>query len=384
MQEILKNKIFLIICFLWVLLLFLILIRISHDNFHPNAVSTIYYNTAKNWINSKPIYSLSGGGFLYFPTSAVLFLPLSLLSIPAFEIIYRLISIFIIVYGILCLTKLFNEQNRKLGFGIISIFCIPLSIGVLDQGQLHYLLTGVLLIAFYKFYQKKYWLSSFLIVLSIALKPIFIPVYLIALAIFPKMRTKIIIWTVFFIALPFLAQSPKYVLNQYIACFENLKISASVGIIDKNMWAQIFNSIYVIFRVQTTPLTQLILRVGAALLCYLASIYALKNLKITKSIPIILTFCIIYILLFNPRTENNDYILIIPLMGYYLTESIIQKQIKSCVFIVLCFALIALNHGLVRYITPNNNIWLKPMVTAVFGIYLLIYKLRLNWILKSS
>ena len=134
MQKILKNKIFLIICFLWVLLFFLILIRISHNNFHPNNVSTLYYNTAKNWINSMPIYSLNGSGFLYFPTSAVLFLPLSLLSIPAFEIIYRLISIFILVYGILCLTKLFNEQNRKLAFYIISIFCIPLSIGVLDQG----------------------------------------------------------------------------------------------------------------------------------------------------------------------------------------------------------------------------------------------------------
>ena len=364
---------------LWSILFIYILIRVSDNYFHPNTVSDVYYNAAKNWLNSKPLYSLSGGGFLYFPTSAVLMLPFCIFNIPIFNIIFRLIFILLFIYGISIFSKLFNNNTyKKAAFNIISITCIPLSIANLDLGQMHYLITAILLIAIYTIYTKKYWLSSFLLAISIALKPIFLPIYLISFAIFPRLRIKIIVWTLFFLILPFLTQAPNYVLNQYILCYKNLIISANLGITDKQSWPQIFNSLYTITGLDLSSSIQLFIRSIFAILCLITSYYLYKKKNLKQSLPQIFLLSLVYIALFNPRTENNDYIIIIPFIGYYLTKTIIHKNYKSAALIFIIYILICLNFSLSNLIIHDNKIWLKPIVSALFGIYILLMELYIN------
>lgn len=384
-QNISNTKYTVAVYSLWCILFLFILYRISDNYFHPNTVSDIYYTASKNWLNSKPLYNLQGNGFIYFPTSAVLMTPFCIFNIPIFNIIFRLIFIILFIYGISLFSKLLNNNtDQKAAFNIISITCIPLSIANLDLGQLHYLITGILLIAIYTIYTKKYWLSAFLLALSIALKPIFIPVYLISFAIFPKLRSKIIIWTLFFMILPFLTQSPNYVLSQYIECYKNLIIAANIGITQKQNWAQIFNSLYTITGLDLSSSIQLFISFIIAILCLITSYYLYKKNNLKQSLPLIFLLSMLYITLFNPKTENNDYIIIIPFLGYYLTKTIINKNYKYTALIFISYILICLNHALSDLIIHNKNIWLKPIVSAIFGIYILYMELNTENYVKSS
>ena len=376
-----SKKSYIITLSLWFLLFAFVLLRVSDHNFHEAGVSGIYYDAAKDWLNGKMLYTFSSqraAGFLYLPNSAVILTPFTYLSLPVFVVVFRAIFIITFIYAIYLFSKLSSEDKyqKKFYFTIISIITIPLSMSNLDIGQLHFIITGFLLIAIYLIEQKKYWASSALIVLSLALKPIFLPVYLIMFALFPKLRSKIIIWTAFFALLPFFTQNYSYVISQYKAFYKSVLITAQVGIDQKDKWAQIFNSFYTMTGVNIYESIQLVIRIIMAALCLLYSYIISKKVNINMALTYILCACVIYILLLNPRTENNDYIMIMPFMGYFLVREILIKNKPKIIFISSCYLIMCLSYTISSVIITNNNIWLKPFITFLFGVYFFFKSLR--------
>ena len=89
-----------------------------------------------------------------------------------------------------------------------------------------------------------------------------------------------------------------------------------------------------------------------------------------------------YILLFNPRTENNTYVLIVPIIGGIIASSfLVGRWLLSGILFAICLLVINANHEISRWITPDNSTWLNPLVAVFMVVWVLalIPKRRSPW-----
>ncbi|MCX7124635.1 MAG: hypothetical protein NTU49_02545, partial [Gammaproteobacteria bacterium] len=78
-----------------------------------------------------------------------------------------------------------------------------------------------------------------------------------------------------------------------------------------------------------------------------------------------------YLMLFNSRTENTDYVMIAPVIGYSLALAVNYKKKWEIIALSVCVCLIALNWQLSHFISPQNNVWLNPTVVLLYTVYLI-------------
>jgi hypothetical protein len=168
---------------------------------------------------------------------------------------------------------------------------------------------------------------------------------------------------------PFLTQSPPYVVAQYAMSLQMFRASSLCGM--NELWAQPF-SVLSLMHITVPESVQTIIRVGAGLgtlvLCWLAQ----RNQRQVRAVEYLLAFTVIYILLFNPRTENNTYALLGPVIGLFVAPWIGNNRHRLAVGVMsLMLFLLAAGDELVRSLTPpGEHIWLKPALALIFLLYL--------------
>ena len=76
-------------------------------------------------------------------------------------------------------------------------------------------------------------------------------------------------------------------------------------------------------------------------------------------------------MLFNPRTENNDYIILAPAIGYYLANMVQHKKIfQQFILIMICIGFVGDYYFSSLFILEHHN-WFSPLMGLSFmAIYL--------------
>ena len=167
-----------------------------------------------------------------------------------------------------------------------------------------------------------------------------------------------------FAALPFVSNWHwDYVVSQYLAGYHSLFASANLGSNEATHWAQVFNPIAT-FIGHVPNLAQTIVRVAAAFitlwLCYRA-----KQRYASRDFYTVLFGFATYLMLFNPRTENNDYIMLsaaLALLGVWCVAQARYRLLLIGLVISVC-TLFASNIG--QLITPWNQSWFTPLMALV-------------------
>ena len=87
------------------------------------------------------------------------------------------------------------------------------------------------------------------------------------------------------------------------------------------------------------------------------------------------SFSALYILLFNPRTENNTYAMLGPAIGLFTARWIVLSRHRIAVaFLSLLVLFLAAGDELVRATSPpGEHIWLKPFLAILFLAYLVFH-----------
>src|SRR3990167_6712201 len=117
------------ISLLWVPLLLWYIIGFFTTNFayYFLTVDAIYFNAGNLWRHAQPLYHCAGNGcFVYFPTAAAFFSLFSLLPLKWAEMIFRLISVGVLTWGIFsfCLSTARKHFNLVYFFSILTIFIL--------------------------------------------------------------------------------------------------------------------------------------------------------------------------------------------------------------------------------------------------------------------
>ena len=367
-STIVKTSLLWLPLLLWYLLGFIF----THNHHFFSQVDSIYYAAAQAWLHQQPLYHCHGNGcFVYLPTSAVLFIPFGLLPLKTAELIYRFISIIIFTQGIYYFCRDITSYDLKRTFFIVLLTTVLLSQPTLFVGQVHMMMAGLILLAVSAITREKWWRAAIALSFCFALKPTAIVFCLLSGALYPQTALKQILIIALLLSAVFLTQSSHYVLTQYHGFIQEFLHKMEYDTANIPHWATLFGAIAFYTGHVVDGHMAFVIRMLAALGVVYLGICTQKTQNKNNAVYFIFTLGMCYLMLFNSRTENNDYVMMMPFMGYSLMILMEEKRWLLGVSFMVGLVLMMANWNLSKMISPGNNLWLNPTLIMLYTLYII-------------
>lgn len=335
-----------------------------------NTVTYHYQTAALHWLHAEMLYNHRGTGFIYFPQSALVFIPLTYLPRSVAELFWHAASLLTYAYALAKFAFFCDREKAKQIFFIMSLVALPLAFSSARNGQMNIMLAATMLLAMVATGESQWWRASFWLILGLALKPTMIVLLLLTTALYRPLWWRIPLGLLVLIIIPFLTQNFHYVCEQYIQCAQMLKDAAHVGIVTKD-WAQLLSMLEGV-GLFLPGVVQTGIRILAALATLLLCYRVVKKPFPENPVIYIFTFATCYLMLFNPRTENNDYVILAPAIGYFLSYAMLHtRNYLKAFFLVVVVVGIAGSYSFGHVMTPGHVCWLAPFMTVVFLVMLI-------------
>ncbi len=332
-----------------------------------------YRRAALNWLVGRDLYDGTGvGGFVYFPQAAMLFIPFALLPQTLGEVLWRILNIGAFAFGVQKFSRFAGEKYKVDLFPLMSLVTIPFAWESARNGQSTIIMTGMMLLSVVDMGRSRWWRATLWLSLGIAFKPLIIVFVLLATALYRPMTWRLLLGLAVVALSPLIIHSPDYVLKQYAACLHNMRMAARVGVVIVGSWTTPFN-ILRLLNINVPEYVQTVIRIIAAIATLALGFCARLRFNPNRSIVLIFSLAIMYLILFSPRTENNTYVMLGPVIAFFISNAIlVERRYKEG--ILLCMlSLIMLSHRFFeRMIFPNAEpTWLSPIIATCFTVFLL-------------
>ncbi|PIQ42760.1 MAG: hypothetical protein COV52_06280 [Gammaproteobacteria bacterium CG11_big_fil_rev_8_21_14_0_20_46_22] len=355
---------------LWTLLCAAVVFYLIHTDL-GRSLAYWYFDAGHHWLQGQALYNTRGTGFIYFPQAAIFFAPFSLMPKAPAETLWRAISLAVYLYALLEYVRLFpRAEKQRPWIALMSLFTAALAFSSLRNGQMNLLLTGLTLLGLTTIAAKHYWRSAILLTLSVALKPTALVWLLLAFALFSPLRLRLIIAVLIAAILPFILQSPHYALTQYGACWQMLQYAFHYGTSVYSHWAQFFGLLQTFGLTLPQALALPVELVAGLVVLYLS--YRCLRLERAQAVILIFALAASYLMLFNPRTENNDYVILAPALAYFANSAWQNRQNVRLGFFVALLIMILGSYSIGHHLTPGYVSWLSPLAALLFAVYLIV------------
>jgi hypothetical protein len=137
------------------------------------------------------------------------------------------------------------------------------------------------------------------------------------------MRWRLAVVVLLVAVAPFATQQPGYVVSQYRACGTMLATASDLGL--QPVWAQLFTLSHVLGWDVPAP-AQSALRGLAAVATLVVVWLASRRFSPGWSAWLLYAWAACYLMLFNPRTENNTYSILAPALGVVCAHTWLVRQ----------------------------------------------------------
>ncbi len=339
------------------------------------SVSTVYWTAAQQWWAGEDMYgskvlSHEGyHGFLYFPQAAVLSSPLAFLPLGAAEAAWRAINLGVLAWGFWRLAALVSRHSfggPGLWFGLSTLLGIPTLLGSAQNGQFNIIITGLMAHAVVELFRGRHWRTAALLALGIALKPHVIVLALLAGALFPRLTPKVALACLAAFAIGFIHPNPAYAWSQHESFILKMRV-ASRPPPGTNQ-----DLVGLLFTLGLNPPLMFwwalrgLAAIGTLGLCLLArKSFGSDERGRLATLVYTLTLAILYIIIFNPRTEGPTYAILAVPVGLFAARELMVPIRVWAIMLTLLAILLGISHELVGPANP----WVRPSLAIVFTAY---------------
>ena len=354
---------------LWAALFVYVSIEILSGSEH--SVVRSYRVAAQNWIAGERLYQDDGAGFIYLPHAAVAFVPFAVLPRVTGEICWRFVTIGVFVLGLWRFARLAAQEHGIDLFGLMSLISVPLAFSCARNGQSTLPMAGLMLLATADLADQRWWRATLWLTLGMILKPLTIVLVLLAAAIYPAMRGRLCAGIAAVCCFPFLFQRFDYVMATHKDCIHALQVAHRVGV--EGYWAQLFGMLRVFgleVPQQVQTLTRLVAAVATLGLCW----YAQRRYGSARANVSLYVLTALYLMLFNPRTENNTYAMLGPALAVTAGRMLFVTRQKAQGYLVLGCAVVTLaSYEVGKLFVPTiQAVFLAPLATCVFAVIVVV------------
>lgn len=337
-------------------------------------VTPNYREACLNWFAGQPLYAEGVHGFLYFPHAAILFAPFAYLPTAAGEVLWRLVSIGSLALAVWRFSRLAIRnpkskiQNRSAHaaasvFALMTCLAIPPAIASARNGQMNLMLAGLAALAFAELAGQRWRMAAFWLCLGAAFKPLMIVPMGVAAAAYAPVRRPMICGCVCLLIAPFFTQHPDYVCRQYEICVRKLFLAGNPGV--ENPASDLFGLLLSLGYAAPVAL-QTATRVAAGLVTVVLAVLAVRRQSSSVGAPAALALTACYLALFNPRMENNGFVILSPTLGLIAVDGLLKRRrLLPIAMMVVASLGIAGSFE----ITRGHNFWLCPLLTLSVWYY---------------
>lgn len=340
----------------------------------------IYAQASSDWWSGTDMYlfnffggtfQYNGGwidGFLYFPQSAILYTPFGLLGHPVGDVVWRLIGLSLFCHGVWRLSKLLAPHWALRTFALASFVAVGPTFNALHNGQVNLPLAAMMLYATADLIRKRWLRAAVWLMLGLTLKPIAMVMILLVGAVYRPMRWRLALALVVFALAPFATRKFHYVVMEYQQC--RLKLSRSSR--PDRAFSDLRGLIWVLGWVMPMSkflVLQLIAAAGTLWLCL--KTFRWWNDPAASFFVLTLSAC--YLMLFNPRTEGNSYVILTPAIALPAALLFLDPRRRMAAWILVGIAF-CLTGNLWAYKATVH--WLKPLACILFIILMVRELLR--------
>ncbi|MFL5242921.1 MAG: glycosyltransferase family 87 protein [Gemmataceae bacterium] len=290
---------------------------------HVNSVYVIFVQAARHWSAGQDLYQVSYEPFRYSPLVAVTFEPFSWLPDWLGGVSWRLLgaAIFLAALGWFCqgLLPASLSVNQR---SVLFILASPLCVGNLNNGQSNLLMIGLLVAALSAGMKERWNLASFCVALAVLFKIYPVVVGLLLMLLYPRrFGFRFLGMLSAGLALPFLFQSPSYVLEQYAGWLRHLE-SNDRQLLPQGLW---YIDMRLLFRLWIVPISyqgffvvQAVTGLVIALVCWLAKKAFWPR---EKELILVLGLACCWMTAFGPASESATYVLLAPIASWLFLVS---------------------------------------------------------------
>lgn len=322
-----------------------------------HTVTPNYRDACLRWFAGGDIYGEGPHGFLYFPHAAILFAPFAYL--PWGDVLWRLVGVGGLALAVKRFVTLAPPADRAMAFRWMTVAAIPPALASARNGQMNLILAAAMAFAVASLAERRWNWAAFWLCLGVAMKPLMAVPIAVAVVCYRPVWKPLALGLLLVAAAPFATQSPAFVASQHARCLEKLQLAANPG--SDNPASDLFGLLS-FAGWEFSPAVQTAVRAAAAVallaVCYIA---AWRKPKRTTS-ALMLTFLACYLTLFNPRTENNGYVVLAPALAAWAAWSYRGRHRQ-----VVRWAAALVGFGIAGSyeLTRGYNFWLNPAFSVV-------------------
>ncbi|MBB6254426.1 glycosyltransferase 87 family protein [Nitrospirillum iridis] len=328
----------------------------------------IYAEATWAWWQGAEIYEDGINGFLYLPSSAVLFTPWAYLPPLMGDALWRLSVLAVSWWGVARLCRMLAPKDWQRLFGVALLAALPIGVVDLRGAQTEFLMLGLMLAGLADVAEGRFRRAAFLLVLAGAFKPQALALVLLAFALWPRLRLHLAVWLAAALALPLLHGDPAYALGEYGALVRKTMSSANPG---GGVWHDFANGLATL----GLPLdlaVQTLIRALAGVCVLILARGTVSQLPTAKAAATVAALMVTYLLLFNPRTvlgHFGDMALVAGALAGWEFH-VRRNRVLGWVLVLLCFALTT--HVWTRALHQATATWFKPLLACAFGLYVVL------------
>jgi len=342
---------------------------------HPECqqANDSYARGATRWRAGEDLYDQGGSGFIYLPQSAILYAPLTLLPRPFEQAVWRLVTIGLFAAGISRLCGMARNQSGVEFFPLVTLPVLPKAWAGVIHGQAAAAMAGLSMLAVGEICRQRWLRAAALLIAALAFKPLAIVLILLVAALYRPLTGRLMLGLAGLFLVPFLTQHTDYVTRQYLASIDMFQQAARAG--QTTEWPHLF-SLASLAGIEINATWRTVARLAAALgtlaLCWRvkSEVGNPKSQSVSRSLLTIYSLATVYLLLFNPRTENNSYLILSPVMALLCVQGyfVEGRSTRSALFLAGTIALFA-GHEICRFLTPQVGfVWISTLACLLFGV----------------
>lgn len=322
-----------------------------------HTVTPNYRDACLRWFAGQDIYGEGPHGFLYFPHAAILFAPFAYL--PWGDVLWRLVGIGGLALAVKRFVALAPPADRRMAFRWMTVAAIPPALASARNGQMNLILAAAMAFAVASLAERRWNWAAFWLCLGVAMKPLMAVPIAVAVVCYRPVWKPLALGLLLVVAAPFATQAPAFVASQHARCLEKLQLAANPG--SDNPASDLFGLLS-FAGWEFSPAVQTAVRAAAAVallaVCYIA---AWRKPKRTAS-ALLLTFLACYLTLFNPRTENNGYVVLAPALAAWAAWSYRGRH-----RLIVRWAAVLVSFGIAGSyeLTRGYNFWLNPAFSVI-------------------
>jgi len=334
--------------------------------FRPQrGITHIYRDATINWWSGLDLYQTGYHGFLYFPSSAVLYSPFALLPPQLGGMAWRWLSVALLTWALCRLAHLaLPEAGARRAIALTLLLLIPSAAINVVRAQSEIIMFALMALAVAELAQERWTRSALWLTLAVAIKPLALVMGGLVLLLVPALRWRLLLGLALMLALPLVGSDPAYVLAQYQALGDKLLVAAAPPA--DGRWNEL-NHLLEHFGFYLAPESLTWTRLaGAVATLGLCTIGVARFGWRGQGAWLLLAWPTCYLLLFNPRTEEGSYLNLALLGGLYaaLVWQSEGRRRLAWALGVLCLGLGTQLYG--DWLYRPTDLWLKPLLCVVF------------------